>query len=166
VTEELFGKIIIFALLGAVGLVIVRNTYGRRAWLTRHAITFGAFFTVLLVLLFILHRVGLRGWWVRYTAISLATPVYFYGPWRWKPLTSKDKEYRENRKKAIKRWEAETGKIFNSRTHEVDHIVPLRRHGGHMIDNLRVIKISANRKKGSREPSLQDWFNVWRRKDE
>lgn len=60
------------------------------------------------------------------------------------------------RRRAVARYEMETGKKFNSRTHEVDHVVPFRRGGSHTFDNLRVIEKSKNRSKGAKSP----WWDV------
>jgi hypothetical protein len=50
--------------------------------------------------------------------------------------------------------------------YEVDHKIPFAKHGWHTMDNLRVIRRDANRRKGGSEPKLEDWLRIWRRKDE
>ncbi|MGH9671057.1 MAG: hypothetical protein ACRD3A_13210 [Terriglobales bacterium] len=63
---------------------------------------------------------------------------------------------RSERKKAIARFERETGKRYNPRLHELDHEVPFSRGGSSTADNLRVIGKRANRRKGARLP----WWDI------
>jgi len=64
---------------------------------------------------------------------------------------------RSERRKAIARFELETGKKYNPRLHELDHEVPFSRGGNSSADNLRVIDRRANRRKGSRST----WWDVF-----
>lgn len=60
------------------------------------------------------------------------------------------------RRRVIAKWVASTGKKYDSRTHEIDHIVPFAKGGGETEDNLRVIEKKANRSKGAKSP----WWDV------
>ncbi len=63
---------------------------------------------------------------------------------------------RLERRKVIARFELETGRKFNSRTHEVDHVIPFAQGGGNTADNLRVVARKENRSKGSKAP----WWDL------
>lgn len=54
------------------------------------------------------------------------------------------------KRRKIAEWELETGKKFNSRTHELDHMVPFSQGGSHTADNLQVMEKKRNRSKGTR----------------
>lgn len=60
------------------------------------------------------------------------------------------------RRRVVAKWVASTGKKYDSRTHEIDHIVPYSKGGGETEDNLRVIEKKKNRSKGARGP----WWDV------
>jgi hypothetical protein len=60
------------------------------------------------------------------------------------------------KRKVIARWELENGKKYNSRTHEVHHIIPFARGGSNTEDNLRVIPRKENRSKGAKSP----WWDL------
>lgn len=60
------------------------------------------------------------------------------------------------RRKVVARYEFKTGKKYNSRTHEIDHVVPFSRGGSHTEDNLQVVGKRKNRSKGARSP----WWDV------
>ena len=62
----------------------------------------------------------------------------------------------EVRRRVIAKWVASTGKKFNPRTHEIDHIVPFAKGGGETEDNLRVIERKRNRSKGAKSP----WWDL------
>lgn len=62
------------------------------------------------------------------------------------------------KRKVIANYEQRTGKKYNSRQVEIDHLWPFSRGGSHTVDNLRVINRTENRRKGARKPSLRDWF--------
>ncbi len=47
------------------------------------------------------------------------------------------------------RWERETGKTFNRRNHEIDHVLPFARGGGNDEDNLQVLTRKENRSRGA-----------------
>lgn len=63
---------------------------------------------------------------------------------------------RSERRKAIARFEAATGKRFNSRIHEFDHVVPFSKGGSGTADNLRVVRREENRSKGAKSP----WWDL------
>jgi hypothetical protein len=57
-----------------------------------------------------------------------------------------------DRRRAIARFELKTGKKFNPRRHELDHVIPFSRGGNSTADNLEVVEKARNRRKGSRAP--------------
>jgi HNH endonuclease len=63
------------------------------------------------------------------------------------------------RREVIARHELRTGKKFNSRTHELDHIIPFSKGGSHTADNLRVVEKAQNRSKGATNP----WWDLFAR---
>lgn len=60
------------------------------------------------------------------------------------------------RREVKNQFELESGRKYNPQHHELDHIVPFSRGGSHTVDNLRVIKKKANRRKGKRMPSYDE----------
>lgn len=160
-SEALVGKVVAIAFVAVASVVILRNAYGKRHWLGFITLKFIACFAAMEALRFLIKLAGLHGWLFDYLAMGLAFSIYPL--WVWKPSQS---TYRKNRAEVIRRWQARTGKAFDPARYEVDHIVPLRAHGHHCLDNLRVITRKANRSKGGKEPKLEDWFQIWRRKDE
>ena len=60
------------------------------------------------------------------------------------------------KRRTIAEWESRTGKKFNSRTHELDHIVPFSKGGSSTADNLEVVKKKRNRSKGARS----EWWDL------
>jgi hypothetical protein len=60
------------------------------------------------------------------------------------------------RRDVISKWQIETGKKFNSRFHEIDHIVPFSKGGNETEDNLRVMERKRNRSKGAKAP----WWDL------
>jgi 5-methylcytosine-specific restriction endonuclease McrA len=60
------------------------------------------------------------------------------------------------RRKAIARWELQTGCKFNARTHHVDHKVPFVRGGSNTADNLQVLERRKNLSKGAKSP----WWDL------
>ncbi len=46
------------------------------------------------------------------------------------------------------------GEPFDPNRHQIDHIVPFSRGGGHTMDNLRVVERSRNLQKGARMPTF------------
>jgi hypothetical protein len=63
---------------------------------------------------------------------------------------------RRDRRRAIAEFER-TGKRYDSKKHEIDHVVPYSRGGGSTIDNLKVIAKAKNRSKSNRPP----WWDVF-----
>ena len=49
------------------------------------------------------------------------------------------------RKRVIARWESETGRKFNPREWEIDHVIPFSQGGSSTEDNLRVVRRRQNR---------------------
>ena len=147
--------------LGAAGVVIARNPYGRRHWRAWNVARFLLYFLGVLALCFLAHLAGLRGWWIIYLASGLSAPPFLSLQWK-----RSRRIPAATRRKVIEKWEARTGKTFDPKLYEIDHKIPFAKGGWHTLDNLRVVRKTANRKKGHREPKLEDWFDIWRRKDE
>jgi len=61
-----------------------------------------------------------------------------------------------DRRRAIAEFER-TGERYNSKKHEIDHVVPYSRGGGNTADNLKVIAKAKNRAKSDRPP----WWDVF-----
>jgi hypothetical protein len=61
------------------------------------------------------------------------------------------------RRIVIAKYEA-TGKRFDPRLHELDHIVPFSKGGDHSEQNLRVVNRSANRSRGAKMPRFRDFI--------
>ena len=60
------------------------------------------------------------------------------------------------KRQKIAEWQLRTGKKFNPRTHELDHIVPFSQGGSHTADNLEVVEKKRNRSKGARS----EWWDL------
>jgi len=60
------------------------------------------------------------------------------------------------KRRARAEFELRTGKKFNSRKHEYDHVVPHSRGGGSTADNIRVVEKKSNRSKGAKSP----WWDL------
>jgi hypothetical protein len=60
------------------------------------------------------------------------------------------------RRRVIAKWTAKTGKKFNPRIHEIDHIIPFSKGGGETEGNLRVVDKKMNRSKGAKGP----WWDI------
>jgi hypothetical protein len=155
-SEVLFGRVVTFAFLGVVLIVLLRNAYGKRHWIAWIVIKFVTCFVCMLVIRIVAKAVGIHGWFVQYAAIALVTPVFFMCVWQ--PSRHIPARLRNQ---VIRRWQARTGKVFDPRRYEIDHKVPFRAHGHHTVDNLRVVARSVNRRKGGREPKLVDWIRIW-----
>jgi hypothetical protein len=61
------------------------------------------------------------------------------------------------RRKRIAEYELRTGKKYNPRTHEIDHVVPFSKGGSHTEDNLEIVEKRRNRSKGARSP----WWDLF-----
>lgn len=59
------------------------------------------------------------------------------------------------RRATIAKFEA-TGQKYDPKIHDLDHIVPFARGGGHSTDNLRVVDRRKNRSRGKKLPGLRD----------
>ena len=59
------------------------------------------------------------------------------------------------RRAVIARYEA-TGKKFDPKLHDLDHIVPFSKGGDHSGKNLRVVDRSTNRRRGAKMPKFRD----------
>jgi len=71
---------------------------------------------------------------------------------RGRRITAKD------RRRAIARYELETGKKYNSRKHDLDHEIPFSRGGNNTAENLRVQTRGKNRSRGARRSAWWDVF--------
>lgn len=63
------------------------------------------------------------------------------------------------KKAVVRRFEERTGEKFDPKLHDVDHVVPYSRGGGHTEDNLRVQPKRKNRSRGNQQPKLRDFFD-------
>jgi len=54
------------------------------------------------------------------------------------------------KRQAIAKFEKETGKTFNKRIHEFDHVLAHSRGGGNADDNIQVLTKKKNRSKGAK----------------
>jgi hypothetical protein len=63
---------------------------------------------------------------------------------------------RRDRRKAIAEFERH-GERYDSKKHEIDHVVPYARGGGSTADNLKVIAKAKNRRKSDKPP----WWDVF-----
>lgn len=62
------------------------------------------------------------------------------------------------KRKVIQEYESRTGRKYNAREVEIDHIWPFARGGSHTADNLRAIEKTKNRRKGAKKPGVKDWL--------
>lgn len=62
---------------------------------------------------------------------------------------------RLERRKAIAKFEL-TGRRFDPRIHEIDHVIPFAKGGSNTAENLRVIEREANRAKSAKSP----WWDL------
>lgn len=60
------------------------------------------------------------------------------------------------RRRVIAQFEKKTGTKFDPAVHEIDHIVPFAKGGGHTFDNLRVLTKGDNRQKSDKSP----WWDI------
>ena len=60
------------------------------------------------------------------------------------------------RRQAIARFEHQSGRKFNPRIHEIDHIIPFSKGGSSSPDNLHVVTRHENRSKGAKAP----WWDL------
>lgn len=63
----------------------------------------------------------------------------------------------KERRRAIARYELETGKKYNSRKHDLDHEIPFSKGGNSNAENLRVTDRRKNRSKGAQSA----WWDVF-----
>ena len=61
-----------------------------------------------------------------------------------------------DRRNVISKWQIQSGQKFNSRFHEIDHVVPFSQGGNETEDNLRVMERKRNRSKGAKAP----WWDL------
>lgn len=87
------------------------------------------------------------------TAILVAGLAFRMRPGRRRYVRAPD------RRRAIAKWELKTGKKFDPRKHELDHVVPFSRGGSSTRDNLRVEDRKYNRSKGAKSTS---WWDLLR----
>jgi hypothetical protein len=65
------------------------------------------------------------------------------------------------RRKAIARWEKQTGQKFQPGEHEIDHLIPYAKGGDGAAYNLRVLPAKENRSTGKKSPRW-DLVGRWR----
>ena len=75
---------------------------------------------------------------------------------KFRPRHSRRYIRRRDRRRAIAEFERH-GERYDSKKHEIDHVVPYSRGGGNTIDNLKVIAKAKNRAKSDRPP----WWDVF-----
>jgi hypothetical protein len=59
---------------------------------------------------------------------------------------------KQERRRAIARFEVETRERYNPKLHDLDHTVPFSKGGSSTADNLRVTTRRKNRSKGAKSP--------------
>jgi len=87
-------------------------------------------------------------------ALLLSLLIYAIVLNRWRPRRSRYISRRE-RRKVIARFER-SGKRYDPKKHEIDHVVPHSRGGTNTADNLKVIDRDRNREKSAKSP----WWDV------
>ena len=133
-----------------IGLAILAGIYKRRenaAHNVRHLVVAGA---VGALTWFVAQQVeAIRDVALLISAMA-ALLVYATRPRRGRYIRASVKRQK------IAEWQLRTGKKFNPRTHELDHIVPFSQGGSHTADNLEVVEKKRNRSKGARS----EWWDL------
>lgn len=143
--------------LGAVGvLYIVARVFHRKEsfiWhLQRSFVLLGAYFCVIYTARAFNRAVVESVLWGAVTMLALDN---FIPRRRRRPMTAA-------RRKAIERWEKQTGQKFQPGEHEIDHVIPYAKGGDNAQYNLRVLAVKENRSKGKKSPR---WDLIGRWKD-
>jgi hypothetical protein len=155
--EQTFGTVVLWLVDAVILFVVIRINVARREWIAWHAkwfmLRFIRFAGAFLLLEIIFVRAGLRGWWVQYVAMVISSPLLGSMPKFQRPRRIPEHIRRE----VIQEHQRRTGS-FDARIHEIDHMVPLSKGGGHTKDNLWVVAKNVNRAKGNKMPMLEDGF--------
>ena len=61
------------------------------------------------------------------------------------------------RRRAIAKFELETGQKYNPKKHDLDHVIPFSRGGSSRLNNLEVKPRRDNRSKGAKSPEWDIW---------
>ena len=147
------GQIVIFAVVGLLIAITLLSAYRRREAIGRNLrhrfLMAGSFLLALLIA-----KQFTQDPW---KAFLVAVIVELIVGIRTRPV-SRRYISRIEKRKAIARFER-SGKRYDPRLHEIDHIIPYSRGGGSRADNLRVIERDRNRQKSARAP----WWDVFSR---
>jgi hypothetical protein len=143
------AQLVAFVAVGFVAWAISLSVYGRRHTIAQHlrhrSLMFGSYLLVLIVV-------------SKYTdplnAVLIAIIAGVFVGNRTYPRRSRYIPKRE-RRRAIARFEL-SGERYNSRKHEIDHVIPHSRGGVNTADNLRVIARERNRAKSAKSP----WWDL------
>lgn len=142
--------IILFVVAAPVFLLLLASLIHRKEhifWRFRWAITLLSAYALAIWLSIQLQRGGLEPLLWGLLAMFIADRL----------VPSRGRRSRTSaRRKVIAKWEAKTGKKFNSRFYEVDHIIPFSKGGDNSEGNLRVIPKKTNRSKGAKSP----WWDL------
>jgi len=135
----------------SVGILLLMSLWARRDEVLYHLrIVFAAALLGLAAYSFCMSKPELQES-APFAALAAFGFVFLLRPKRKRKMRAKA------RRRAIAKWELKTGKKFNSRFHEIDHVVPFSRGGNETEDNLRVIDRKANRRKGAGSA----WWDVF-----
>jgi hypothetical protein len=152
-----FERTVTVLFLAAGAVVIVRNNFGRRGWIARQVVRFLVAFVAFLLVRIGLVKLGVASAWGEYIAIAIVTPV-----WASTELIRPRRRIPSKlRRKVVQRFEAKTGECYDPGAQHIDHKVPFSKHGGHTLDNLRVVPKGVNQKRGGKLPTLEDWIRIW-----
>ncbi len=148
--QLLFLAIIILTPVIIYRLQIARRRRGIIVYqLKRFCVYFAAFYIVYAVMPnygYSKWEAMIFGWFVAMTAAFILIP-----------RPRRDRRIPEEIRRAVIARDLR-GQRFNSKLHEIDHIVPFSRGGDHSIKNLRVISRSKNRSRGAKMPRWWDFF--------
>jgi hypothetical protein len=95
------------------------------------------------VAFFLLWKYGLSPLAAYISALVVGVLIRRAEPRRTRYVSSRAK------RQAIAKFEKRTGKSFNKRIHEFDHVLPHSRGGGNAEDNIQVLTKKKNRSKGA-----------------
>ena len=136
-------------------LMLLRSIYGRR-----HAIaTIGRWMFIALSFYAVTFAIALRITADFQKALLYAFVVEIVAGILWRPRRRSRHLPARHSRVAIERFQRSTGKKYNPRKHEIDHVIPYSRWGSNTADNLRVVDRDRNREKSARST----WWDVFSR---